>query len=146
MDDFFAVNAGFPNPNCTRTDGLDPHIVPGPAPWTYNNRAEPVRDLQVPRQLSHGGCRMSSTRVRRVWTFTRWRSPRRCDCVRRRAAIPRLLWRAECAISWRGHGVTAAAVSAVSRAALSYDRHDFDDARDFAERLLSRRLADSNER
>ena len=54
-------------PDCT--DGLEP--VPGPAPWTYNDR--PVRDLQIPRQLRRR--RMSSTRVRRVRTFTR--SPRR---------------------------------------------------------------------
>ena len=40
------VNIGFPRTNCIRTDGLEPRIVPGPALWTHDNRAEPVRDLR----------------------------------------------------------------------------------------------------
>ena len=35
MDDFFAVNVSFPPPNCTRTDGFEPRIVPGLVLWTH---------------------------------------------------------------------------------------------------------------
>ena len=56
---FFAANAGFPKLNCIRTDGLEPR--PRPALWTHDSHAEPVRDLQIPRQLSHGGVDQRNT-------------------------------------------------------------------------------------
>ena len=121
MDDFFAVNAGFPKPNCTRTDGLEPRIVPGPALWTHNKmiRAEPVRDLRSegPPPNSYMEASMLTDKMHVVHPRAAGLDVHKMEitatCVRRRAAIPRprprlsAPWRAECAISWRGCVVTA---------------------------------------